>query len=189
MKVNGNTLRTGNVIEHQNRLWRVVNTQHTQPGKGGAYMQVELKELKDGTKLNERFRASETVEKIRLDQTPYQFLYQDTHGYTFMNQENYEQITIGEDVIDQEQVPYLKEGVEVVVETYEESPIGITLPETVTFEVVEADAVVKGQTAASSYKPAILENGLKVSVPPHITTGTKIVVNTTTGKYLERAKD
>lgn len=189
MKVNGNSLRVGNVIEHQNRLWRVANTQHTQPGKGGAYMQVELKELRDGTKLNERFRASEQVEKVRLDQADYQFLFEDGNGYTFMNQENFEQVTLNSDIVPEEQSVYLQEGMSVMLESHEGSPIGIELPETVILEVTETEAVIKGQTVASSNKPAIMDNGLRVMVPPHIEQGTKVVVNTGTGKYMERAKD
>jgi len=189
MKINGNAIRPGNVIEHQGRLWRAVRIQHTQPGKGGAYLQVELKDIRDGTKLNERFRSSESVERVRLDQKPYQFLYVDGELYTFMDNETYEQISLGADGIGEEQVPFLQEGMTVTIESYEGEALGVELPDTVTLEVVEADAVVRGQTAASSYKPAVLENGVKVMVPPHIETGTRIVVNTTDRTYVERAKD
>lgn len=189
MKINGNAIRPGNVIEHQNRLWRAVKIQHTQPGKGGAYLQVELKDIRDGTKLNERFRSSETVEKVRLDQKEYQYLYADGDMYTFMDSETYEQLSLAAEMIGEEQIPFLQENMTVIIESYEESPISVQLPEHVVFEVVEADAVVKGQTASSSYKPAVLENGVRILVPPHIAAGTRIVVATADGSYVERAKD
>ncbi len=189
MKISGNAVRPGNVIEHKGRLWRAVKIQHTQPGKGGAYLQVELKDIRDGTKLNERFRASEDVEKVRLDQRPYQYLYAEGGGMlTFMDNETYEQVSIGEDFIG-EPVIFLQEGMTVTIESYEGSTIGVALPETVAMEVVEADPVVKGQTASSSYKPAKLENGARVMVPPHIEAGTRVVVYTADGSYAERAKD
>ena len=189
MKIDGNAIRPGNVIEHQGRLWRAVKIQHTQPGKGGAYLQVELKELRDGTKLNERFRSSEKVEKVRLDQKEYQFLFEDSGLYTFMDNESYEQIQLGSDTIHEEQIPYLQDGLMVTIESYEDSPLGIKLPDSVILKITEADAVVKGQTASSSYKPAMLENGVRIMVPPHIESGTRVVVNTEEGVYVERAKD
>lgn len=189
MKINGNAIRPGNVIEHQGRLWRAVKIQHTQPGKGGAYLQVELRDIRNGTKLNERFRSSETVERARLDQKEYQYLYADDGLFTFMDNETYEQITLSEDHISEEQVPFLQESMIVIVESHEDDPIGVQLPDHVTLEVTEADAVVKGQTASSSYKPAMLENGVKTLVPPHIEAGTRIVVNTADATYVERAKD
>jgi elongation factor P len=188
MKINGNSIRPGNIIEHQGRLWRAVKTQHTQPGKGGAYLQVELKDIRDGTKLNERFRSSETVERVRLDEKQYQFLFADGEDYTFMDSESFEQITLNADLIG-EPAAFLQEGMTVSVESYEDSPISVSLPETVVMQIVEADPVVKGQTAASSYKPAKLENGVRVMVPPHIESGTRIVVNTADATYVERAKD
>ena len=189
MKINGNAIRPGNIIEHQGRLWRAVKIAHTQPGKGGAYLQAELKDIRDGTKLNERFRSSETVERVRLDQRSYQFLFMDGDDYTFMDNDNYEQITLNIDFIGEDAANFLQEGMVVNVESYEESPIGVELPETVTMRIVEADAVVKGQTASSSFKPAILENGVRVMVPPHVESGTRIVVNTADASYVERAKD
>lgn len=189
MKINGNAIRPGMVIEHQGRLWRAVKTQHTQPGKGGAYLQVELKDLQSGTKLNERFRSSETVERARLEQKDYQFLFADGDIYTFMDTETYDQVTLNADMLGEDQIPYLQDGMMVTIENHEDTPIGVQLPDTVVLEIVEADAVVKGQTASSSYKPAVLENGIKTSVPPHIEAGTKIVVNTADASYVERAKD
>jgi elongation factor P len=188
MKINGNAVRPGNVIEHKGRLWRAAKIQHTQPGKGGAYLQVELRDVRDGTKLNERFRSSETVERVRLDQRPHQYLFGDGEMLTFMDNESYEQISIHRDLIG-EPIDFLQEGMTVNIESYEGSPIGVTLPDHVALTVVEADPVVKGQTASSSYKPGLLDNGRRVLVPPHIEAGTRIVVNTADGSYVERAKD
>ncbi len=189
MKIDGNAIRPGMVIEHQNRLWRAVKIAHTQPGKGGAYLQVELKDIRDGTKLNERFRSSEKVERVRLEQTEYQYLFSDGDMHTFMNAENYEQIALSTEAVGEYAVPYLQDGMNVMIETFEGEPLGVELPQHVTLEVAEADAVVKGQTASSSYKPAVMENGVKVLVPPHIEAGTRIVVDTREGTYVERAKD
>ena len=187
MKINGNAIRPGNVIEHKGRLWRAVRIQHTQPGKGGAYLQVELRDIRDGTKLNERFRASESVDRVRLDQKPYQFLYAEADMLTFMDTENFEQVTLHEDLVGEPAV-FLQEGMEVTIESYENDPISVLLPDTVVMRITEADPVVKGQTASSSYKPALLENGSRILVPPHIEAGTRVVVNTADGSYSERAK-
>ena len=187
MRINGNAIRPGNIIEHNGRLWRVAKIQHTQPGKGGAYLQAEMKDIRDGTKLNERFRASESVEKVRLDEAQYQFLFADGDDVTFMETETYEQITLNREAIGDPAV-FLQDGMTVTVQSYEGSPIGVELPDSVVMEVVEADAVVKGQTASSSYKPAVLENGERIMVPPHIEAGTRIVVATADGSYMERAK-
>ena len=188
MKINGNAIRPGMVIEHQSRLWRAVKTAHTQPGKGGAYLQVELRDIRAGTKLNERFRAAAEVERVRLDEKSYQYLYRDGELLTLMDIETYEQIIVGVDLIG-EPVAFLQDGMTVTVMSYEGEPLSAALPESVIMEVVEADAVVKGQTASSSYKPAVLENGVRVMVPPHIAAGTRIVVNTAERTYVERAKD
>jgi elongation factor P len=188
MKINGNAIRPGNIIEHQGRLWRAVKTQHVKPGKGGAFLQVELKDIRDGTKLNERFRSSDTVDRVRLDEKEYQFLFSSGDEYTFMDNETFEQLTVNEDFIGEPAV-YLQEGMVVTVESYEDSPISVTLPETVIVTITEADAVVKGQTASSSYKPAVLENGVRVLVPPHVESGTRIVVRTADSEYVERARD
>jgi elongation factor P len=189
MKIDGNEIRPGNVIEHQGRLWRAVKTQHVKPGKGGAYMQVELKDVRSGTKLNERFRASETVERARLDQKNYQFLFADGDDFTFMDNENYEQITLNVDFIGENLSKFLQDGMNVKIESFEDEPIGVELPETVDMVIEEADPVVKGQTASSSYKPAVLENTVRIMVPPHIEAGTKVTVNTADGTYVSRAKD
>lgn len=189
MKINGNEIRPGNVIDYQGRLWRAVKTQHVKPGKGPAYMQVELKDLRDGTKLNERFRASETVERARLDEKQYQYLFAEGDSYTFMDNETYEQVSLTADMIGEDAVPFLQESMIVTVESYESEPIGVTLPQTVVMQIVEADAVVRGQTASSSFKPAVLENGVRIMVPPHIEAGTRVVVNTEDRSYVERARD
>ena len=188
MKINGNEIRPGNLIEHKGALWRAVKCQAVKPGKGGAFNQVELKDIRTGTKLNERFRASETVEKVRLEQKEYTYLFADGDMITFMDSETYDQITINSDLIGDAAV-YLQDGMVVTIESFDGEPLGVTLPEHVVFEIVEADAVVKGQTQSSSFKPAVLENGVRVMVPPHIESGTRIVVNTVEGTYVERAKD
>ncbi len=188
MKINGNAIRPGYIIEHQGRLWRAVRIMHTQPGKGGAYLQVELKDVRDGTKLNERFRSSETVERVQLDAHDYQFLFAEGEDYTFMDAETFEQITLKGDLIG-DPVVFLQEGTQVSVQSHEGEPLSVTLPDTVTMRIVEADPVVRGQTASSSYKPAKLENGVRVMVPPHVESGVRIVVNTADSSYVERAKD
>lgn len=189
MKIDGNEIRPGNVIEHQGNLWRAVKTQHVKPGKGGAFLQVELKDIRHGTKLNERFRSSESVERVRLEQKEYQFLFADDNSYTFMDQENYEQVALNNNTLDENQARFLQDGMIVKIEFYEDEPLGVALPERVTLQIVEADPVVKGQTATSSYKPALLENGVRIQVPPHIESGTSIVVSTEDATYVERARD
>ena len=186
MKINGNEIRPGNVIQHKNGLWIAVKTNHVKPGKGPAYAQVELKNVIDGTKLNERFRSSETVERVRLEQKAHQFLYAEGDMLVFMDLESYEQIQLPEDLLG-ERAAFLQDGMEVKIESHEARPIGVTLPDQVTLEVVEAEPVVKGQTAASSNKPAILENGIRVMVPPFVETGEKIVVDTNELIYVKRA--
>lgn len=186
MKINGNEIRPGNVIEHKASLWVAVKTNAVKPGKGGAYNQVELKNLLDGTKLNERFRAAETVERVRLEQKDFSFLYEQGEALIFMDTENYEQLELQKDFVG-ERAAFLQDGMMVTVELYQDKPIGISLPDQVVLQIVEADPVVKGQTAASSYKPAVLENGIRVMVPPFITSGEKIVVDTNELTYLRRS--
>ncbi len=188
MKISGNAIRPGNIIQHKNRLWVAVKTQHTQPGKGGAYLQVELKDIRDGTKLNERFRSSESVERVRLDEKEYQFLYEENNLIVLMDPETFEQIHISKDLLG-DSVAFLKDGMTLTVVSHEGEMVGAELPETVIMTITEAEPVVKGQTASSSYKPALLENGVRIMVPPHIGTGTKVVVNTADGAYIERAKE
>ncbi len=186
MKINGNEIRPGNVIEHNNSLWVAVKTQAVKPGKGPAYNQVELKNLINGTKLNERFRSSETVEKVRLEQKDFQFLYVQGDMLVFMDTDTYEQMELQQEFVG-ERSAFLQDGMKVVVEMHEGRPIGITLPDQVTLTVTEADPVVKGQTAASSYKPAILENGVRIMVPPFVTAGEKVIVDTNEMAYIKRA--
>ena len=187
MKISGNEIRIGNVIEHQGKLWAAVKTEHTQPGKGGAYMQVELKNLVDGTKLNERFRSAETVERVHLDQLPFQYLYEDGDDLVFMDQSTFDQINLAKEFVG-DAAAYLKDGMIVELSMHEGKPISVKLPDTVILEIAEADPVVKGQTASSSFKPAVLENKIRIMVPPHIESGTKVVVRTADGTYVERAK-
>jgi len=187
MKINGNEIRPGNVIEHNNSLWIAVKTQAVKPGKGPAYNQVELKNLINGSKLNERFRSSETVERVRLEQKDYQFLYTQGDMLVFMDTDSYEQMELPQEFVG-ERAAFLQDGMKVVVEMHEGRAIGISLPDQVTLKIVEADPVVKGQTAASSYKPAVLENGVRVLVPPFVTAGEKIIVDTNEIAYVRRAE-
>jgi elongation factor P len=186
MKINGNEIRPGNVLEHNGGLWAVVKTNAVKPGKGGAFNQVEMKNLIDGTKLNERFRASETVERIRLEQKDFQFLFEQGDALVFMDLESYEQLELQKDFVGDRRA-FLQDGMMVTVELHEERPIGIALPDHVTLQIAEADPVVKGQTAASSYKPATLENGVRILVPPFISAGERVVVDTNELTYLRRA--
>ena len=187
MRINGNAIRPGNVVEHKGGLWRAVKISHTQPGKGGAYLQVELRNLLDGSKLNERFRASENVEKVRLDQKDHQFLFGDGDSFTFMDTKTYDQIALNADQLG-EQAAYLQDGMTVSIESHEGAVIGDALPEHVTLEVMDTEPVLKGQTAAASYKPAVLENDIRSSVPPFVGVGDKVVVNTEDGSYVKRAE-
>ncbi|MFQ5956006.1 MAG: elongation factor P [Kiloniellales bacterium] len=188
MKIQGVDIRVGNLIEHKGRLWVATRIQHVQPGKGGAYMQVELKDIRDGTKLNERFRSSETVERARLDEKAYQFLYAEGEVLTLMDTGTFEQVTLDRAMVGEAGV-FLQDGMMVTVTSHEGRPVGVRLPEQVALAVAEAEPVVKGQTAASSYKPAVLENGVRIMVPPHIEVGARVVVNTAERTYVERAKD
>ncbi len=186
MKMNGNEIKPGNIIKHQDTLWVAVKCNAVKPGKGGAFNQVELKNLLDGRKLNERFRAAETVERVRLEQKKHTFLYADGDMLVFMNGETYEQISLQAEFIGDRAV-YLNDGMEVDVEFYEEKPISVSLPEQVILEVQDTEPVVKGQTAANSYKPATLENGVRTTVPPFINVGEKLIINTEDGSYVKRA--
>jgi elongation factor P len=186
MKINAVEIKPGNILEYEGGLWRVVKTAHTQPGKGGAYMQVELKNLIDGRKNNIRFRSAESVEKVRLEQVDFQFLYADGDALTFMHKETFDQVTLDRDILG-DAAAFLTDGMDVVMETYEDKPISVQLPNQIDAMIVEADAVVKGQTASSSYKPAILDNGVRVMVPPFIGAGTRIVVDVYAREYVRKA--
>ena len=187
MKINGNSVKPGMIVEHKNDLWVVTKSQSVKPGKGGAFNQVEMKSLKNGSKLNERFRASEEVERVRVDEEKFQYLYQQENKLIFMNLTDYEQMELDVEFIG-DKIDLLRENDEVILEMYDEKPIGIQLPNTLIFEVSETEAVVKGQTAASSNKPAVLENGLRVMVPPFIEQGEKVIINTEDLTYLKRAE-
>jgi elongation factor P len=189
MKVPINSIRAGNVVEFNGRLYAAMKVQHVNPGKGGSFVTLEARALKEGNKLQERFRSGETVELVRIDAHDCTYLYKEGDDFHFMNKDSYEQFTMTTDMIGAERAPFLQDGMEVIVSMHESTPVGIEIPKSVTLKIVEADAVVKGQTASSSYKPAVLENGVRVMVPPHVGAGTRIVVNTETGEYMERAKD
>lgn len=186
MKISAVEIRPGNILEYQSGLWRAVKIQHTQPGKGGAYMQVELKNLMDGRKTNERFRSAETVEKVRLDTRDFQFLFAEGEQLTFMDKLSYDQISLDKDLLG-DAADFLTDGMDVVMETYEDKPISVQLPDQIEAVIADTEAVVKGQTASSSYKPARLENGVRVMVPPFIGVGTKIVVDVYEREYVRRA--
>ena len=186
-KINGNEIRPGMVIEYDNSLWAAVKTAAVKPGKGPAYNQVELKNLIDGRKLNNRFGSDERVERARLEQKDFQFLYRQGESLVFMSNETYEQLELPDEFVG-ERAAFLQDGMQVTLEMHEERPIGIKLPDQVVLAVTEADPVVRGQTASSSYKPARLENGLRVMVPPFITAGERVVVDTNEVTYIRRAE-
>lgn len=188
MKVNASALKVGNIIEHDNRLLMVMGTEITKPGKGGAFATHTLRDIRTGSKDVIRFRSQEAVDKVRLDDFDCQFLFNDGDSYTFMDTTSYEQFEISGDIIGYPKV-FLQDGMMVTVEKYDDEPLAVRLPDTVVMEVVECEPVVKGQTASSSYKPGKLENGERVMIPPHIDAGTRIVLKTEDGSYVERAKD
>jgi elongation factor P len=188
MKINAIDLKPGNVLEHQNKLWLVLKRELVQPGKGGAFAQVELRDLRGGSKLNERFRTQETVERVRLDEKEMQFLYMEGDQATFMDNDTFEQVAVPRDLIG-DPADFLQDGMICKVMLYDGAPLSVEMPPSVVMQLVEADPVVRGQTASSSYKPGRLENGRRVMIPPHIEAGTRIVVSTADGSYVERAKD
>jgi len=187
MKINGNEIRPGNVIEHDGSLWVAVRTQAVKPGKGPAYNQVELKNLIDGRKLNNRFGSDEKVERARIDTKDFQYLYKEGDTLVFMDNDTYEQINLAEEFVG-ERAAFLQDGMKVTLELHDERPIGISLPDQVTLAITETEPTIKGQTAASSYKPALLENGVRVMVPPFVSAGERIVVDTNEVAYVRRAE-
>ena len=187
MKILGNEIKTGMVIEHKNDLWSVLKAQHVKPGKGGAFNQVELKSIKRETKLNERFRSSDSVERVVLDEKKFSFLYEDEKNCYFMDQTNFEQIIINKSLLG-EKSKLLRENIEVSVQFYEDQALSIDLPSSVELIIESTDAAIKGQTASSSYKPAILENGINIMVPPFINSGDKIILDTRTLEYIKKIK-
>ena len=187
MKILGNEIKPGMVIEHKNDLWSVLKAQHVKPGKGGAFNQVELKNIKKGTKLNERFRSSDAVERAVLEDKNFNFIYEDENYCHFMDQTNFEQIQINKSLLG-EKSKLLKENMEVSVQFYEDQALSVDLPSSVELKIDTTDAAIKGQTASSSYKPATLENGIKIMVPPFINVDDKIILDTRTLEYIKKVK-
>ena len=185
MKISGNEIRVGMLIEHKDDLWQVLKTQHVKPGKGGAFAQVEMKSVNKNTKLNERFRSSDTVEKASIDEIKFNFLYEDETDYYFINQKNFEQINIKKDIVG-EKGKMLTENLEVDISFYNDQPLLVDLPNQVTCKIESTDVALKGQTVSSSYKPAILDNGINIQVPPFIESGDKIIVDTRTIEYVKK---
>ena len=185
MKISANEIKTGMIIEHNNDLWEVLRTQHVKPGKGGAFNQVELKSINKNTKLNERFRSNDTIEKAILDEKKYNFLFEDSENYHFMDQVSYEQILIKKSKIG-EKGKLLKENTEVTINFYDDIPLSVDLPITINCKIIRTDASLKGQTVSSSYKPAIIENNVKIQVPPFIDTDDEILIDTRTLEYLKK---
>ena len=188
MKVIASSLRKGNVVEMDGKLYAVLKAENFHPGKGTPTTSVDMRRISDGVKVSERWRTTEMVEKANVDEREYDFLYEDGEGFHFMEPNTYEQITVTADVVGDDKV-FLTDGIKVYLRTYEGVAIAIELPQKVTVEITETEPVVKGQTASSSYKPAILSNGARIMVPPHVASGTRVVVNTVDGSYVERAKD
>ncbi len=188
MKVIASQVRKGNVVEVDGQLYVVLTAENFHPGKGTPTTQIDMRRISDGVKVSQRYKTTEQVERAFVEDHDYQYLFEDGDGFTFMNGENYEQIHVSKDIVG-DLAPYLQENMTVRLSLYEGNPIAIELPQRVTLEVVETDPAMKGQTAASSYKPALLSNGVKTNVPPHITVGARIVVMTADGSYVERAKD
>jgi len=188
MKVAALTLRKGMVVEYNDKLWVVLTSETRSPGKGAAVTQIEMRDIATGIKTNVRFATHDMVERAHVEEQEFQYLFSNDNDFTFMNNENYEQIIINRDLIG-DAAAFLQDGMVVSAQMYEGRPLSVSLPETVVMEIVEADPVVKGQTASSSYKPAKLSNGVRTMVPPHIGSGTRIVVRTEDASYVERAKD
>ena len=185
MKINAGEIRVGMLLEHKNDLWQVLKTQHVKPGKGGAFAQVEMKSVNKNTKLNERFRSNETVEKASLEETNFNFLYEDERNYLFMDPKSFEQIEIKKEIVG-EKGKLLTENLSVSISFYNEHPISVELPNQVTCKIETTDVALKGQTVSSSYKPATLENGLNIQVPPFIEAGDDIIVDTRNLEYIKK---
>ena len=185
MKILGNEIKPGMLIEHKNDLWEVLKTQHVKPGKGGAFNQVEMKSVNKNTKLNERFRSSDSVEKAALDEVEFNFLYDDENDYYFINQKTFEQINIKKEIVGNKG-KLLTENLKVVIKFYNENPLSVELPNQITCKIESTDVALKGQTVSSSYKPAILDNGLKIQVPPFIESEDVVVVDTRTVEYIKK---
>ena len=185
MKINAGEIRVGNLLEYKNDLWQVLKTQHVKPGKGGAFAQVEMKSVGKNTKLNERFRSSETVEKASLEEMTFSYLYEDENNYFFMDPKSFEQIEIKKNIVG-EKGKLLTENLEVSINFYNENPISVEFPNQVTCKIESTDVALKGQTVSSSYKPAILDNGLNIQVPPFIDSGDEVIIDTRTLEYIKK---
>ena len=185
MKILGNEIKPGMLIEHKDDLWEVLKTQHVKPGKGGAFNQVEMKSINKNTKLNERFRSSDNVERAIVEEIEFNFLYENKGDFFFINTKTFEQISLKKELIG-EKSKFLVEGLEVILGIYNDAPIKIDLPKQIQCKIETTDAAIKGQTAASSYKPALLENGINILVPPFIESGDKIIVDTRTIEYVKK---
>ena len=185
MKINANEIRVGMLLEYKDDLWQVLKTQHVKPGKGGAFAQVEMKSVNKNTKLNERFRSSETIEKASLDESNYNYLYEDENNYFFMDPKSFEQVEIKKDIIGNKG-KLLTENLEVSVSFYNDKPISVDLPNQVNCIIESTEAALKGQTVSSSYKPAILNNGLTIQVPPFVEAGDKVVIDTRNLEYIKK---
>ena len=185
MKINAGEIRVGMLLEYKNDLWQVLKTQHVKPGKGGAFAQVEMKSVGKNTKLNERFRSSETVEKASLEETNFNYLYEDENNYVFMDPKTFEQTEIKKEIIGEKE-KLLTENLEVSISFYNDNPISVELPNQVTCKIETTDVALKGQTVSSSYKPATLDNGINIQVPPFIDSGDKIIVDTRTMEYVKK---
>ena len=185
MKINAGEIRVGMLLEHKNDLWLVLKTQHVKPGKGGAFAQVEMKSVNKNTKLNERFRSSESVEKASLEETNFNYLYEDDQNYFFMDPKSFEQIEIKKNIIG-EKGKMLTENLDVTVSFYNDTPISVELPNQIICKIKDTDVALKGQTVSSSYKPAILDNGLNIQVPPFIETGDKVIIDTKNFEYIKK---
>ena len=185
MKINAGEIRVGMLIEYKNDLWQILKTQHVKPGKGGAFAQVEMKSVGKNTKLNERFRSNETVEKASLEETAFDYLYKDENNYYFMDPKTFDQVEINKDIIG-EKGKLLKENLKVTVSFYNEKPINIELPNQISYKISSTDVALKGQTVSSSYKPAVLDNGIKIQVPPFVESGDEIILDTRTFEYIKK---
>ena len=185
MKINAGEIRVGMLIEYKNDLWQILKTQHVKPGKGGAFAQVEMKSVGKNTKLNERFRSNETVEKASLEETTFDYLYKDENNYYFMDPKTFDQVEINKDIIG-EKGKLLKANLKVTVSFYNEKPINIELPNQISYKISSTDVALKGQTVSSSYKPAVLDNGIKIQVPPFVESGDEIILDTRTFEYIKK---
>ena len=185
MKISANEIRVGMLVEHKNDLWEVLKTQHVKPGKGGAFAQVEMKSVNKNTKLNERFRSNDTIEKASLDEIKFNFLYMDENYYYFINQKTFEQIDIKKNIVG-EKGKLLNENLEVTINFYNDKPLSLDLPNQITCKIIKTDVALKGQTVSSSYKPATLENGINIQVPPFIESDDEIVIDTRTMEYVKK---